>query len=58
MHWFGYRIFKEKKNIKKYGDWITDSDYLYDIAIDYLKERMYQNSKDRDKEDFQVFYNY
>jgi hypothetical protein len=49
-----------KNNIEKYGAWITDNEYLYDKAIEYLKEEEYQNeyNKDKDKEDYQIFIDY
>ena len=36
----------------------TNNDYLYDIAIDYLKEEYTEEDEYKDKEDFQVFFDY
>ncbi len=51
------KILDEKGN-EKYGYWIKDSDYLYDIAMNYLKNEKHKSSYDKDKEDFQVFFDY
>lgn len=45
------------KSNEKYGYWITDSENLYDKAIEYLKEEKV-NTHDKNKEDYQVFYDY
>lgn len=37
---------------------INESNDLYDIAIDYLREREFKSNPDSSKEDFNVFYSY
>ncbi len=37
-------------------NYITDHDYLYDVATKYLKDN--NNSKDLDKDDFNLFFSY
>lgn len=37
---------------------INESSELYDIAIDYLREREFKSNPDSSKEDFNVFYSY
>lgn len=38
--------------------YITDNEFLYDVAIDYLKEKYTLESYDKEKEGFQVFFDY
>ena len=38
--------------------WITDYDYLYDKAIEYLKDEVKQSSYYKDEEDYNVFADY
>ncbi len=52
------KILLIKKSNEKYGNWIYDSDFLYDTAINYLKEENENSSQNRGKDDYQVFYNY
>lgn len=52
------KINLDNKGNEKYGYWVKDSDYLYDIAINYLKEKKYNSYYDKDKEDYQVFFDY
>lgn len=49
---------KGKKSNEKYGYWVTDSDYLYDKAIDYLEKDLYNSMPFRDEENFHVFLDY
>lgn len=37
---------------------INESNELYDIAIDYLREKEFKNNPDSSKKDFNVFYSY
>lgn len=37
---------------------INNSDYLYDEALNYIRNEEIKNSKDKDKNDFNVFYSY
>ena len=38
--------------------WITDNEFLYDKAVDYIVEQSKLESHDKDKEDYQVFIDY
>lgn len=39
--------------------YVTDNEYLYDVAIDYLKEEYTEEDKEnKDKDDFQIFFDY
>ncbi len=46
------------KSNEKYGYWITDNEFLYDKAIEYLKQEKYRTANDKDKDDYQIFYDY
>lgn len=54
----GINVNLSNKSNEKYGDWITDNEFLYDKAIEYLRERKYKTTYDKDKEDYQIFYDY
>lgn len=38
--------------------YMTDNEYLYDVAIDYLNGKYTQESQDKEKDDFQIFFDY
>ncbi len=44
------------KNLKV--NLVTDSDYLYDVSLDYLKNEELENNPDSTQKDFNVFYSY
>lgn len=54
----GVNINLSRKSNEKYGYWVTNSEFLYDKAIEYLKEEKYKTTYDKDKEDYQIFYDY
>lgn len=54
----GIKFYLIQKSNKEYGDWIYNSDYLYDKAINYLKVEKENLTKDKEKEDYQTFYSY
>lgn len=54
----GIKFYLIQKSNKEYGDWIYNSDYLYDKAINYLKVEKENLPKDKEKEDYQTFYSY
>ena len=47
-----------KKSNEKYGYWVNNSEFLYEKAINYLKEHKDKTNNNEEKEDYQVFYNY
>ena len=54
----GIKIYFINKSNEIYGDWIDDSDFLYDKAIDYLKKESNEDIQAQEKDDYQIFYNY
>ena len=54
----GINVNLSNKSNEKYGYWITDNEFLYDKAIEYLKEEKYKAAYDKYKEDYQIFYDY
>lgn len=54
----GGKISLKNKNNKDYGYWTLDNDFLYDIAIDYLKNEKNGMNNNNEKKDYQTFYNY
>lgn len=50
----GYFIFTKKDNTV----WITDYEFLYDKAIEYIAEEITTSGHDKDKEDYMVFTDY
>ena len=54
----GINVNLSNKSNEKYGYWITDNEFLYDKAIEYLKEEKLKIAHDKDKEDYQIFYDY
>lgn len=54
---FGIAVGLSKKN--REVTYISDSDYLYDVAIEYLKEKYTQEQNYyNQKEDYQIFFDY
>lgn len=49
----GYFIYKSNSTV-----WITDYEYLYDKAIEYLNEKDTAESYDKNKEGFKIFFDY
>lgn len=49
-------LFFYNKNLKV--NLVNDSDELYDVAINYLRDKEYQFNHDASKKDFNVFYSY
>lgn len=43
---------------KNRENWITDYEYLYSKAIQYIEEEQRQNGYDKDEQDYQVFIDY
>lgn len=43
---------------KDNANWITDNDYLYDIAKDYIIAENTANGHDKNENDFKVFADY
>lgn len=44
---------------KREVNYVTDNEYLYDVAIDYLEEEYTEKeTEDSQKEDFQIFFDY
>ncbi len=54
----GLKIVSNQKDIEKYGHWIENNEFLYDKAIEYLKEEKVKNAKDINEDDYQSFYDY
>ena len=50
----GYFMFNKKDNTV----WITDYEFLYDKAVDYIAEEITTSGYDKDKEDYMVFTDY
>lgn len=49
-----HRISRKNREVT----YITDNEYLYDVAIEYLKTKYIQEGHDRNKEDYQIFFDY
>lgn len=49
----GYFIYKSNNTV-----WITDHEYLYDKAIEYLNQKDTSESYDKNKEGFKIFFDY
>ena len=49
----GYFIYKNNNTV-----WITDHEYLYDKAIEYLNKKDTAESYDKNKEGFKIFFDY
>lgn len=49
----GYFIYKNNNTV-----WITDHEYLYDKAIEYLNKKDTSESYDKNKEGFKIFFDY
>ena len=45
-------------NKKENNNWITDQDFLYDKAVDYIIKQRTEEGYDKDKEDYKVFADY
>lgn len=52
---FAYGISRKKEEVS----YITDNEFLYDVAIDYLKEKYTEEEKEyNEKQGFQIFFDY